>query len=342
MEFVAADWARASAPDQWFFPATPADRLDDTLLSTGLSPEHVARLTAAARPEPRIAGMVVTPEAALVRAITPDVRASLYTLLGKTALNFDQANSFRFYGTSADDWFAHSLISDATRKQIEPLLYRVGGFLHFADSEVVLSQVTEPEQRQRLAKVLLRQSTVIATLSVDGTSEVAGLAEYWGRGGRRTDVRPLLESVAGAGAGRAIDIVHLLPSFARDRLYRYPRLSTADFDKPLLANCLWTALNFFATEPDDRFLEVSYALDRMRRDYHVVEHGYLLGDVIAMLDDEGNIFHAAVYLADNLVFTKNGTSPVAPWTIMPLDRLKDYYRLQSANPRLIYHRRNDM
>ena len=52
--------------------------------------------------------------------------------------------------------------------------------------------------------------------------------------------------------------------------------------------------------------------------------------------------HVAVYVADDLVFTKNGTSPVAPWTIMPLDRVKDYYRNQSENPRLIYHRRNDL
>jgi hypothetical protein len=60
------------------------------------------------------------------------------------------------------------------------------------------------------------------------------------------------------------------------------------------------------------------------------------------VDEEGNLFHAAVYLADDLVFTKNGTSPIAPWTIMPIDHLKSYYRLQSENPRLIYHRRNDM
>ena len=124
-------------------------------------------------------------------------------------------------------------------------------------------------------------------------------------------------------------------------MYRYPKLSTGDLEKPALANCLWSALNFFRSEPDDRYLEVNNALTSLRQDYHIVESDYQLGDVIALLDAEGDLFHVVVYIADDLVFTKNGTSPVSPWTIMPLQRVKDYYRTHSDNPRLIYHRRNE-
>ena len=206
----------------------------------------------------------------------------------------------------------------------------------------MLARVTDPSERQRIAKVLARQSALLVTLTVHEASEVAGLAEYWGRGGRRTDVRPLLESLAATSPDQPLDIVHLLPAFARDRLYRFPRPSTSDYDKPLLANCLWTSLNFFAEEPDDKYLEVNVALETLRNDYTVIQSDYQLGDILGMVDEEGNLFHAAVYVADDLVFTKNGTSPIAPWTIMPIQHLKDYYRLQSENPRLIYHRRNDM
>lgn len=83
------------------------------------------------------------------------------------------------------------------------------------------------------------------------------------------------------------------------------------------------------------------AISSLRQDYHIVESEFQLGDVIGLLDAEGDLFHVAVYIADDLVFTKNGTSPVSPWTLMPLQRVKDYYRTQSDNPRLIYHRRND-
>jgi hypothetical protein len=224
---------------------------------------------------------------------------------------------------------------------VEPLIYRDGDTLHFADAAIVRAEIAEAAERQRLAKTLLRQATMLVRLRVTQDSEIPALVQYWGRGGRSTDIRPLLESVAGASDAGFIDIVHLLPSFARNRLYRYPKLTTADVIKPLLANCLWSSLNFFSTEPDDRFLEVDTALSALRQNYHIVEADYQLGDIIGFLDAEGDLYHVAVYVADDLVFTKNGMSPVSPWTLMPLERVKEYYRTHSDNPRLIYHRRND-
>lgn len=342
LEYVAADWGRTSQPDAWYFPGTTLELLDAFLASTGLSADQAARIKSSARTHPGIRGLVVTPDPALVRTLSPDVRSRLYTQLAKSTLNFDQTNSFRFRGSSPDDWLGGTLISRQTRQIVEPLIYRDGEFLNFADTEVVRAAITDKEELRRLAKALLRQSTLLVRLSVDDASAVDSLADYWGRGGRRIDLRPLLESIAGAGPDHSIDIVHLLPTFARQNLYRYPRLATADFDKPLLANCLWTALNFFSLAPDDGFLDVNVALDTLRREYFVVEHGFQLGDIIGFVDDEGDLFHVAVYIADDLVYTKNGTSPMAPWTIVTLDYLRGYYKGRATDLRLIYHRRNDL
>jgi hypothetical protein len=46
-----------------------------------------------------------------------------------------------------------------------------------------------------------------------------------------------------------------------------------------------------------------------------------------------------VYIADDLLFSKNGISAMAPWTLISLDDIKGYYRWRSENPRLIVHRR---
>ena len=341
LEYVAADWGRLESDRyEWYFPGTGPDVLRAFLSSTGLTADQIARLESTARPDERIRGLTIAPDLELLRGLTPEVRSRLYTQLARTHLNADQANSFRFFGSTADAWLANSLISPQTRTVIEPLIYRDGDIMHFADAEIVLDQIKDPAERQKLAKVLLRQPTMLVRLGVDASSEVSALAEYWGRGGRSTDIRPLLESVAAPGDDAEIDIIHLLPAFARNRLYRYPRLTAADLNKPALVNCLWTSLNFFNENPDDRFLELSAALNELKTNYYIVESNYQLGDVIALLDGEGDLFHVVVYLADDLVFTKNGTSPVAPWTIMPLQRVKDYYRNQSQNPRLIHHRRS--
>lgn len=341
LEYVAADWGRTSEPDAWYFPGTSAELLEAFLTSTGLSSEQVARVRSSIRSQPNIRGVVVTPDPELVRSLNPEVRSRLYVQLAKSALNFDQANSFRFLGASSEAWLGGTLISPQTRRRVEPLIYRDGEFLNFADPEAIRSAVSDTEELRRLAKALLRQATVLVRLSIDKSSEVDALADYWGRGGRRIDLRPLLESAVGSGHDRSIDIVHLLPTFARQHLYRYPKVSTADYAKPLLANCLWTALNFFRAEPDDRFLDVNVALETLRRDYYVVEHGFQLGDIIGFVDAEGDLFHVAVYLAGDLVYTKNGTSPMAPWTIVSTDYLKGYYKRHADDMRLIYHRRND-
>ena len=342
VEYIAADWGRLAGVTSWFFPGASMEQVESLLSSSGLAADDVSRLRAAARPEPRIAGVVVAPDAELIRRLSPEVRGRIYGELGKSPLNFDQANSFRFLGDSNHAWLGGSLISPETRRVVEPLIYRQGAFLHFADAEAVRSQVSDPVELRRLAKTLLRQSTVLVRLHVDDASQVDDLSEYWGRGGRRIDLRPLLESVVEAGPTAELDVVHLLPTFARNHLYRYPRLTTADLDKPVLANCLWTALNFFRAEPDARFLDVNVALTSLRQDHFIVEQSFQLGDIVAFLDEEGDLFHVAVYLADDLLFSKNGTSPMAPWTIMSTAQLKDYYRQRSGNPRLIYHRRNDL
>lgn len=338
LEYVPAEWGR-NEPARWAFPGVSPEEVRAFLSGTGAAPDQVAQLQQAVRSDPAIKGAVVIPPPAVVLALSPEVRATIYTMLARSALNFDQAQSFRFPGTTPDDWFRGSLMSPKTRALISPLAYRDGPFLHFADIESIRHEVGSPEELQRLAKTLLRNATVLVELSVTQASEVSDLANYWGIGGRRTDIRPLLESLA-AHKTRSIDIVHLLPAFARDHLYRYPKITTEDLNRPLLANCLWSSLNFFRGTPDDRFLDVDIALATLRKDYYVVEHGYQLGDLVALVDQEGNLFHVAVYLAADLVFTKNGTSPVSPWTIMPLPELVAYYKGRAETPRLIYHRQN--
>jgi hypothetical protein len=73
----------------------------------------------------------------------------------------------------------------------------------------------------------------------------------------------------------------------------------------------------------------------------MVQDQYQFGDIAAFVDPNGAIFHAAVYLADGLVFGKNGTSHLSPWTIVPIDRLKWYYVEHADNWQVVFYRRKD-
>jgi hypothetical protein len=340
LEYVSQNWGPVGAP-RWYFPPSADDGFEQFLASSGLSADQIAGLHASARPDAATGGITISPDPAFVRDLSPEIRARLYHELEKHPRNVDQDAAYRFYGTSVEAWLPTNLISPATRALVEPLVYRRGDFLYFSDIDLVRPHIEDPAELQRLAKGLLRQATLLVKLHVEASSDVDAIAEYWGRGGRRTDIRPLLESIAGGAADDRIDISHLLPTLARQHLYRYPRYSAADLDRPLLSNCFWTALNFFNVEPDDRYLDVGYALEHLREDYYFVQDQFQLGDVVAFTDDSGSIFHVAVYLADGLVFGKNGSTPLDPWSILPIERLKGHYSQYAGEWHVSYHRRKD-
>ena len=73
--------------------------------------------------------------------------------------------------------------------------------------------------------------------------------------------------------------------------------------------------------PDDRYLDVGFAMKALRDDYFLVHDRQQLGDIAVFSSRDMNVFHVAVYLAADLVFTKNGAFSLAPWTILPIDRI---------------------
>lgn len=335
LEQIPRNWGPLANP-QWFMHVEPGE-LEHHLRDTGLQADDVRALLATAREIPN--GVVVRPSVDLLHRLSPDVRARLYVPLMRDERNTSQFEAYRYFGQTVDEWLQAASITDNTRRLIEPLVYRYGDFLYFADIDLIRAQLDDGEL-QRLVKGLLRHSTVIATLSVPDESQLPAIIEYWGRGGRRTDIRPLLESMAQNDA--RLDIGHLLPPLAREHLYRYPKITAADLDRPALNNCFWTALNFFNEVPDDRYLDLDYSLLHLRSDYYVVHNDLQLGDVIAFLDDEFDVFHVAVYIAEGLVFSKNGFSSLAPWTLLPIDHLRGHYFQYSENWRLAFYRRKDL
>nr|QMS48049.1 hypothetical protein WG33_0248 [uncultured bacterium] len=49
------------------------------------------------------------------------------------------------------------------------------------------------------------------------------------------------------------------------------------------------------------------------------------GDVLMLVKPGGDIIHSCVFIADNIVFTKNGANPSAPWILMTLDDVVAFY-----------------
>jgi hypothetical protein len=148
--------------------------------------------------------------------------------------------------------------------------------------------------------------------------------KYWGKGGREHRIRPMLESIARLPGGDSVAIPYLLPGVARLRLYTFP-----DTDRdPVEAreDCFFTALNFFNKTADEKFLDKNNNRQALQNDYvPVMTGGPTFGDIITLVDTQGNALHATVYIADDIVFTKNGVNRLQPWVLMRMDDMLAYF-----------------
>ena len=207
-----------------------------------------------AQDNPSENGLTIRPTPEIVAGMKPEIRAALYGVLARFPENPDQASAFRFEGSSPDEWFAGSSLSPSTRQLVDPLIYRRGNLMYFADNRVVEQKLASPDELWLLLKALSRCRTLLVDVEISQESDVESLVNYWGRGGRTKDVRPILESLSSAPSPETISISRLLPALPQHLLYTYP--DAEDRDSPLRRNCHWTSFNFFNAEPDDRFADL--------------------------------------------------------------------------------------
>jgi len=135
----------------------------------------------------------------------------------------------------------------------------------------------------------------------------------------------LLDSLRRVEGGAVLDLLHVLPRFMRQRLYTYP--PTVDATTAARQDCFWTAFNIFNDEPDDRYADMNYAAEVLQTEYRHIASPSQLGDLVFLATEDGTAVHAATYIADDIVFTKNGAMYTQPWILMRQDDMVAIYSI---------------
>ena len=322
----------------WHFPYLGSVGLSSLLKKIGLAAPLAAEMESMAKANVSLPGLSIYPSKEFVRGLSAEDRAKIYLALGDYSQNRDQRDQFLFRGSSPDQWFAGSMVSPETRKLVEPFIYRHGNFIYFADMRSITQAVPPGDQRLKLLKTLRRDATFLVYVKVSEKSDLETLVNYWGRGGRTQEVRPILESLMQRG-GQSINIVHLLPPLARRRLYTYPARAAAD--GAIRHDCHWTSLNFFNDVPDDKFAGKDTLLPELNDNFYRIHGNFQLGDVAVLLDEKNASVHSATYIADDIFFHRCGSSSSSPWVLTKGEDLADYYP-RSAKLHCFYYRRKNM
>jgi hypothetical protein len=120
----------------------------------------------------------------------------------------------------------------------------------------------------------------------------------------------------------------VLPPLPSAEIYDFP--SPADNPlqgPPVDRDCHWTSFNFFRDVPDPNFSKPEYVLKELENNYAPIPGDPRYGDIAIFSKPNGDIVHSAVYIADDICFSKNGSSVIQPWTLSTLSDLFQEYSI---------------
>jgi len=283
------------------------------------------------------AATTIRPDGQLLFALTPASRSKLYAFLAKMPANHYMVYPFCYPGKTFEQWFGNGAKDTPLTATVRKLLYPRGDGLCFSDYEFLMQQARSDGERLKMVKELSRQSAVLARVRIRPDTDIDKLLGYWDRGIQIKDARPLVESTARLEDGATISPLYFLPKFARERLYTFPMPSQAG--DPIM-DCHWSTMNFFNDPPNNQFTDTTYTVSYIKTNLYQVAMANLYGDVILILNDSGNAIHSAVYIADDIVFTKNGNNFTQPWMLMRLKDLLARYTADEAPKMLVYRNKN--
>jgi hypothetical protein len=310
----------------WHFPGMRLPEVQTLLETAGVGKDAVGMLLKTAKENADRSGVTLEPPEDFLLAMSAGLRAKIYLQLSQFRENINIWDPFRYAGGTFEQWTMDSRLSPDTLSVFGRLIYLRNNVLCFSDLSLLFSRVQDPVEKVRLAQILTRTPALEVYLEIKENEDINPLVEYWGIGKQKEMIEPLLDAMNDRPEGGVIDVVNLLPRFARTRL------NTFVFGNDLIEetaehthDCKWTALNFFNDVPDERFsskaagelcVQMSDPIDRPSE----------LGDLLFFIGKTGEVMHVCVFLAGDIVFTKNGSSPQVPFVLSRLKDVVAYYK----------------
>lgn len=275
---------------------------------------------------------VMFPPAEVLETLSPEARSTLYVYLARFPENVDIQNPVRIRSGSVREWAAGTTMRPELVAKMEAMTYFRGDLMLFADFPYLLSLANSEEEARTLQKHSSRVRSMVVRLEVKHGTKVEDIMPYWttGLGLRRKEVEQMLQAAIDTPGVSGFDLVHMLPPLPRKLLYTYPDSSMAV--EGVLPDCHWTALNFFNYNPEPIYLDEFFAASRLLAAFEPVDPPYRFGDAMVFLTEEMNAYHSCIYIAADLVYTKNGRSLYAPWTMLNLKDVQSTYPDFEGNP----------
>ncbi len=324
-------------PEIWTFTGMRVAAVKQLFVTNGVSAAQIAEAFAPGNFSEPATGTELKPSGKFLTSFAPEQRQKFYLALAGMGVNLYLDYPYIFPGHDFADICGNGQLLPEEVALLKQLVYPNGAAQQLSDYAYLLEKIPTLERRTKVTQALSRQSAVLARLAVQPDTDIDKIASYWGNvpGVRFTDIRPLMESLKQLPVGGSMSLLYFLPKFARERLYTFPL--PAQVGEPTM-DCHWSTFNFSSDPPDNRFNDPAYAVQFIRNNFYQIAAPSQYGDILLLMNEKQEVKHSAVFIADDIVFTKNGNNYRQPWMLM---RIPDLLATYPSTPamRAIYMRR---
>jgi len=315
--------AKPNSVTRWVFEQTTETAVRGVLLRCEVPAGVTDRLLDPAR---RVAtGNVISlyPSVDDLVALSPASRSALYAELAKSSANEYQRDPVYILGGDLTDWLMDAGLSEEQKDLFRKLVWKRGEALVFSDIQALLTLAKTSAEVLSTFRAVTRVRCLIVELQLPLKGDRNQFIEYWSAGQTDAPRLTFVNAITKRRAPQTVDITHFLPSLMRQRAYTFPEIELGL--KGRFPDCHWTSLNFFNITPKEYYLDTRLAAAQLVENYTTVEMPYKYGDVLCFLDG-GEGLHTCVYIADDIVLTKNGDGILAPWALMQIKDVDSIYR----------------
>lgn len=313
-----------SGGTHWVFKNCTATEISHLLESADLPADQRDAMLAPAVARMKGIDLEITPPPDMVAALPEKARAALYRKLVQFAEN--RPAFFFIHKDTLAGRFDDSGIARDTLAMFRKFSCEHGDYLVFGGLPAMLALLPDYGEKVRFVKALTRQRTMLVRLRITKNSDVKTLAEYWGRGVWAANIRAILDGIERIPGGTFMNVMTVLPPLPASQLYFYPIVQENPLNGPVtIHDCHWTSLNFFRDTADTRPVDAAIFTREIAGDHFPVTGDPRYGDILVLAKPDGEIVHSAVFIADDIVFTKNGATAIYPWMFATITDLQKQY-----------------
>ena len=310
---------------RWTFPGLSVTMVKDLLIQSGVDLALVERLTSSAQCKTIATDTIIFPKLEDLLQIKGAVRDKLYTEISRYPQNDYYTDPVFILSDDVEEWLSEATLNASQKDMVRQLVWHRGKALVFSNVGLLLSYAQTAEEIKNTLRAITRcMSLVVSKKFPLKLDQRETFLRYWIGNQPESPRMIFIKAIAKENdINDTVDIMHFLPVIMREKLYTFPSLK--DGVKGRLPDCHWTSLNFFNLSPSDYYRNTSLAAIQLTQAYNQVSAPYQFGDVLCYTDN-GEGLHTCVYIADNIVLTKNGENILAPWVLLTIEDVSKIYK----------------